>query len=246
MSNEPFVFKWGAFLIALAVLFIPLMTIYIKAKSNAEDENAKFLKKIAFFANNFLLYLLSLTGCMISLNPYYWYINSDKLSEFYKDLMGTGILLPFILWALGAIIRSLYKFVLKKCNTEDVLKESSKETVLTVSLLICMCLFSSVIDLKDDNVSKQFMFLFFILSVIIGKFVWLDTTREKLIKTIKRMWKLSKCSIILGVFALLIMFGMWTMPKYVAINTAVSFGIGLLVALLLLTGKAVYDFRNNK
>lgn len=158
-----------AAVISFFVFSILLISTYcctaICLKKEKGKNNNKVTIDTKLVNSTILYYLISILVMSSSFILYNEFVN-----YFTKDiLISSGIILPVWLLSTGIIIRLLYfvLFKLSKSQIEKLNEEDVKSILLTSTLILVFFGFS---------VDAEFPLI--ILSILIGRFIWIDSTCE--------------------------------------------------------------------
>lgn len=217
--------------IAFGIFFIVLCVVYFvgRKKDVTDAGQSQFNSLITFYLISIVLIAISITG---------YYELSKNYSE--NDIISSGLILPLWLVITGLLIRGIYNFTrfIVKNKFTDLTNEDKKSILLASSLLFSLAMLS--IDLK---------LFYVVLAIIIGKFLWMDTSYDIFDKIIDEFRDVSSlCWKTLAMNAMIFILGFYS-KDFLGGPITLGIFVGLLSAIILVVIWVIIILllgRNNK
>ena len=198
--------------------------VSIRIQRSLYKNDAKTLFQPDTIAISFFLYEFISLLCMILAIVLFLYLNQFD-NEIIKGINGSGLLFCISLILLSEISTYIYKFISSKLKLYDLQSER-------LIIFIIACLTYTIILLKI----KHLLLLCMFVSLVLGKFFWLDSTLKNIPKDVKKLFSTVKdfpvvaiytffacviCAILNNYLVYAILLGNLSYPIFILIRKAI-------------------------
>lgn len=165
-------------------------------------------------------------------------IPSNTILYLIKNIVSSGLLLVFILLLIGWTTRWIYKILSKKLNIEKYeLSENSIKKIFVFATLTCILFYIATDGFKS-------MTYFSVFAILLGKVIWIDTTKKDLEEMIEKLFKIDIKSTIIQLIMLTIMGIFLITPIHLDFEICIGVFVGIILAMFMLIKKIVKDVNN--
>lgn len=161
MKLELYICNWIFYIIIIrGILRVTFRRMYSISKRN---KDINYVKIVTFESTGYDFSMRLFTICIISFGLLYFITNN-----YSNNIIGSGVLVPIWLLLTGILARLMYRFV--KLSYYGKYNKELTENEMKIYWIIIPILVNIV------YLSYNFSLSLMITGIIIGKFLWLDTT----------------------------------------------------------------------